>query len=65
MLEKASRGGGGSHAEIQFFALGHSFVGSWMPTTVSPGVNLLQDPCGVCVRIRKGKSLSCCLTSVY
>lgn len=65
MLEKASRGGGGSRAEIQFFALGHSFVGSWMPTTVSPGVNLLQDPCGVCVRIRKGKSLSCCLTSVY
>lgn len=49
--------GGGSHAEMHSFVLGRSCVGSWMPTTTSPGVNLLQDPCGVCIRIRKGKSL--------
>lgn len=32
--------------------------GSWMPATISPAVNLLWDPCGVHVRVRKGKSLS-------
>lgn len=50
--------GAGSHAETQSFVLGHSCVGSWMPTTTSPGVNLLWDPCGVGIRIRQGKSLS-------
>lgn len=53
--KKASRGGG-NHAEIQSFVCGCSCVGSWMPWT-SPGVNLLWDSCGVCSRIRKGKSL--------
>lgn len=55
MLEKASRGGGGSHAEIQFFALGHSFVGSWMPTTVSPGVNLLAGSLWSLCQDKEGK----------
>lgn len=58
VCQKKASQGGGSHTEIQFFALGHSCAGSWMPTTISPGVNLLQDPCGICIGIRKGKRLS-------
>lgn len=29
--------------EVQFFTLGQSYLGSWMPNNISHGVNMLQD----------------------